>query len=133
MWVKVAFSAIFPHILGQYQWPETAKEFTPSCTSLIRPKGSYPSPSSRKTVVHELYHTGGNNENRRIGRRGEVGTLTCRELPTGVAPARAAVWLAEGRIPLGVHPPEAVLDPVPFFKELERREIYPPVSITEFL
>ena len=60
-----------------------------------------------------------------------LGTLTCKgALPTGVAPARAAIWLAEGRSPPGVYPPEAVLDPVPFFKELEQREIYTRVSVT---
>ena len=43
---------------------------------------------------------------------------------TGVAPARAAIWLAtKGHIPPGAHPPKAILDPVPFFKELEQREI----------
>ncbi len=63
-----------------------------------------------------------------------LGTLTCKgALPTGVAPARAALWLAEGRIPAGVHAPEAVLDPESFFKELEEREIYTQVSITEFV
>ncbi|MBN1180371.1 MAG: saccharopine dehydrogenase NADP-binding domain-containing protein [Anaerolineae bacterium] len=60
-----------------------------------------------------------------------LGTLTCKgALPTGVAPARAAVWLAQGRIPLGVHPPEAVIDPEAFFKELEDRDIYTQVSVT---
>ena len=54
-----------------------------------------------------------------------VGTLTCKgALPTGVAPARAAIWLAEGRIRPGAYPPEVVIDPLPFFKELEEREIY---------
>jgi len=63
-----------------------------------------------------------------------LGTLTCKgSLPTGTAPARAAIWLAEGRISPGVHPPEAVIDPVSFFKELEEREIYTQVSVTEFL
>jgi len=63
-----------------------------------------------------------------------LGTLTCKgALPTGVAPARAAIWLAEGRVPPGVHPPETALDPVPFFKELEQRDIYTQVSVTEFL
>ena len=63
-----------------------------------------------------------------------VGTLTCKGvLPTGVAPARAAIWLAEGRIPPGVHPAEVVIDPLPFFKELEEREIYTQISVTEFL
>jgi len=63
-----------------------------------------------------------------------LGALTCKgSLPTGAAPARTAIWLAEGRIPPGVHPPEAVIDPVSFFKELEEREIYTQVSVTEFL
>jgi saccharopine dehydrogenase-like NADP-dependent oxidoreductase len=63
-----------------------------------------------------------------------LGTLTCKgALPTGVAPARAAIWLAEGRVPPGVHPPETVLDPEPFFRELEDRQIYTQVSVTEFL
>jgi hypothetical protein len=50
-----------------------------------------------------------------------------------VAPARAAVWLAEGRIPPGVHPPEAAFDPEPFLKELEDREIYTMVTVTQAL
>jgi saccharopine dehydrogenase (NAD+, L-lysine-forming) len=63
-----------------------------------------------------------------------LGTLTCKgALPTGVAPARAAIWLGEGRIPAGVHAPEAVIEPEPFFKELESREIYTQVSVTRML
>ena len=63
-----------------------------------------------------------------------LGTLTGKgALPTGVAPARTAIWLAEGRIPPGVHPPEAVIEPEPFFKELEEREIYTQVSVTQFV
>jgi len=74
----------------------------------------------------------GTKEGRAVTYR--LGTLTCKgALPTGVAPARAAIWLAEGRIPPGVHPPEAVLDPGAFFEELESREIYTQASVTEFL
>jgi saccharopine dehydrogenase (NAD+, L-lysine-forming) len=63
-----------------------------------------------------------------------LGTLTCKgSLPTGVVPARTAIWMARGRISPGVHPPEAALDPAPFFKELEGREIYTQVSKTEML
>ena len=63
-----------------------------------------------------------------------LGTLTCKgALPTGVVPARTAIWMAQGRISPGVHPPEAALDPVPFFKELEEREIYTQVSKIEML
>lgn len=53
-----------------------------------------------------------------------LGTLTVKgALPTGVAPAVTAIWLAQGRIPPGVHPPELVLDPEPFFEELRGRDI----------
>ncbi len=61
-----------------------------------------------------------------------MGTLTCKgALPTGVAPAIAAVWLAEGRVDPGVYPPETALDPVPFFKELEQRGIITQVTVTQ--
>jgi hypothetical protein len=30
----------------------------------------------------------------------------------------------------GVYPPEAALDPEPFFKELEKREIFTQVTVT---
>jgi saccharopine dehydrogenase-like NADP-dependent oxidoreductase len=63
-----------------------------------------------------------------------LGTLTCKgALPTGVAPARTAIWLAEGRVLPGVHPPEKALDPEPFFEELRERDIITQVSVTEFL
>jgi saccharopine dehydrogenase-like NADP-dependent oxidoreductase len=61
-----------------------------------------------------------------------MGTLTCKgALPTGVAPAIAAIWLAEGRIDPGVYPPEAALEPEPFFKELEERQIYTQATVTQ--
>jgi saccharopine dehydrogenase-like NADP-dependent oxidoreductase len=63
-----------------------------------------------------------------------LGTLTCKgALPTGVAPAIAAIWLGEGSVEPGVHAPEASLDPEPFFKELERREIYTKVSVSHMV
>jgi saccharopine dehydrogenase-like NADP-dependent oxidoreductase len=63
-----------------------------------------------------------------------VSTLTCKSaLPTGVAPSIVSVWLAQGRIPAGVHPPESVIDPLPFFDELKKREIYTKVTITRDL
>jgi saccharopine dehydrogenase-like NADP-dependent oxidoreductase len=53
-----------------------------------------------------------------------LGTLTLKgALPTGVVPARGAVWQAEGCVPPGVHPPELAFDPGPFLKELEERDI----------
>jgi len=61
-----------------------------------------------------------------------LGTLTLKgALTTGAAPAFAAIWLAEKRIPKGVHPPEAVLEPEPFFKELEALGIPTRVSVTQ--
>jgi len=60
-----------------------------------------------------------------------LGTLTCRgALPTGALPAIAAIWLAEGKIAPGVYPPEACLDPEPFFKELEAHKIITQVTVT---
>jgi hypothetical protein len=41
-----------------------------------------------------------------------------------VAPTRAAIWLADGHVPAGVHPPKTILDLVLFFRELEQWEIY---------
>ncbi len=61
-----------------------------------------------------------------------LGTLTVKgALPTGVAPALAAIWLADGRVEPGVHPPEVAFDPVPFFEELESRDIVTQVTVTK--
>jgi lysine 6-dehydrogenase len=54
-------------------------------------------------------------------------------LPTGVLPARGAVWQAAGRVPAGVYPPELAFDPEPFLKELEERDIFTRVTITRGL
>jgi saccharopine dehydrogenase-like NADP-dependent oxidoreductase len=63
-----------------------------------------------------------------------MGTLTCKgALPTGVAPAITAIWLAEGHVEPGVYPPEVALDPLPFFKELEEQQIYTQVTTTQKL
>ncbi len=97
-------------------------------TDYLAPPKTTP-PQWAKEIVTEVH---GRREGRELTYR--LGTLTCKgALPTGVAPARAAIWLAEGRIPPGVYPPEIALEPEPFFKELESREIYTRVSVTEFL
>ena len=102
--------------------------YVPPITEFLAPPRNQP-PDWVKEIVTDVR---GMKDGRAVIYR--LGTLTCKgALPTGVAPARAAIWLAEGHIPLGVHPPEAVLDPVLFFKELEQREIYTQVSVTEFL
>jgi hypothetical protein len=54
-------------------------------------------------------------------------------LPTGVLPARSAVWQASGRVKPGVHPPELAFDPQLFLKELEEREIVTQVTVTRGL
>jgi saccharopine dehydrogenase-like NADP-dependent oxidoreductase len=61
-----------------------------------------------------------------------LGTLTPDgSRPTGVAPSIAAQWLASGRIAAhGVFPPEAAIDAVPFFDELQRRGIITRASVT---
>ena len=54
-------------------------------------------------------------------------------LPTGVVPARGAVWQANGRVAPGVYPPELAFDPGPFLKELEERDIRTQVTVTSGL
>ncbi|MDY7075293.1 MAG: saccharopine dehydrogenase NADP-binding domain-containing protein [Chloroflexota bacterium] len=102
--------------------------YVPPITDFLSPPRNRP-PDWVKEIVTEVR---GTKDGQTVTYR--LGTLTCKgALPTGVAPARTAVWLAEGRVPPGVHPPEAALDPEPFFRELEQREIYTQVSVTEFL
>ena len=103
-------------------------KYVPPIADFLAPPKNQP-PDWTKEIVTEVR---GEKNGKAVTYR--LGTLTCKgALPTGVAPARAAIWLAEGRIPPGVHPPEAVIEPEPFFKELEEREIYTQVSVTEFL
>jgi saccharopine dehydrogenase-like NADP-dependent oxidoreductase len=103
-------------------------DYVPSIVELLAPPVNKP-PDWTKEIVTEVK---GVKDGETVTYR--VGTLTCKgALPTGVAPARAAVWLAEGRIPPGVHPPELAIDPEPFFKELESRDIPTHVSVTRFL
>jgi hypothetical protein len=52
-------------------------------------------------------------------------------LPTGAAPAIAAIWLAEKRVTPGVYPPEVALEPEAFFKELETLGIITQVTVTQ--
>ncbi len=102
--------------------------YVPSVVDLLAPPANQP-PDWTKEIVTEVK---GTREGQTLTYR--LGTLTCKgALPTGVAPARTAIWLAEGRIPPGVHPPERVIEPEPFFKELESRDIYTQVSVTQFL
>lgn len=99
-----------------------------SLTDLLAPAKTRP-PDWTKEIVTEI---NGRRDDKAITFR--MGTLTCKgALPTGVAPAIAAIWLAEGRIEPGVYPPEAAIDPEPFFKELKAREIYTQATVTSML
>ena len=96
-----------------------------SITDLLEPAKTKP-PDWTKEIVTEIK---GTKDGKEVTYR--LGTLTCKgALPTGVGPAVSAIWLAEGRIPSGVYPPEASIDPEPFFKELEGRDIYTQVTAT---
>jgi lysine 6-dehydrogenase len=102
--------------------------YVPPITSFLEPPKNQP-PNWTKEIVTEIK---GTREGKTLTYR--LGTLTVKgALPTGVAPSITAQWLAEGRIPPGVYPPEAALDPVPFFRDLEQRGIPTQVSVTEFI
>lgn len=99
--------------------------YVPSVTDLLAPAKNKP-PDWTKEIVTEIK---GLKDGKEVTYR--MGTLTCKgALPTGAAPAIAAIWLAEGRIDPGVYPPEACLDPEPFFKELEAHRILTQVTVT---
>ena len=102
--------------------------YVPPITDFLAPPKNKP-PDWVKEIVTEVKGTkDGQVETYRMG------TLTCKgALPTGAAPAIAAIWLAEGRVKPGVFPPEIALDPVSFFKELEEIDIITQVTTTKNL
>ncbi len=66
--------------------------------------------------------------------RYRMSVLTLKgSLPTGTLPARAATWMAAGKVAPGVHPPELAFDPEPFLRELEERGIMTQVTVTRGL
>lgn len=94
-------------------------------TDFLAPPKNKP-PDWVKEIVTEIH---GTKDGKDMTYR--LGTLTCKgALPTGAGPAISAIWLAEGRIEPGVYPPEACIDPEPFFKELEELEIITQVTVT---
>jgi saccharopine dehydrogenase-like NADP-dependent oxidoreductase len=102
--------------------------YVPPITDFLAPAKTEP-PDWAKEIVTEVH---GTKDGQEVTYR--MGTLTCKgALPTGVAPAIAAIWLAEGRVKPGVYPPELGLDPLPFFKELEQRKIFTQVTKTHML
>jgi saccharopine dehydrogenase (NAD+, L-lysine-forming) len=93
-------------------------DYVPPIADFLAPAKNKP-PDWVKEIVTEVQ---GTRAGEQVSFR--LGTLTCKgALPTGLAPALAAIWLGEGRIPPGVHPPELVIDPEPFFAEMEPYEI----------
>ena len=107
---------------------EMLSSYVPPITDFLTPPAHRP-PDWVKEIVTEVRGTQNGKE---VSYR--LGTLTCKgSLPTGVAPAITAIWLAEGRIPAGVYPPEKAIDAEPFFDELEELDIPTQVSVTQRL
>jgi lysine 6-dehydrogenase len=101
-------------------------EYAAPVTDSITPPTSQP-PDWVKEIVTEVK---GTQAGKTVTYR--LGTLTCKSpLPTGVVPARGAVWQAAGRISAGVYPPEQVFDAEVFLKELEDVQIFTQVTVTQ--
>ncbi len=102
--------------------------YVPPITSFLEPPANRP-PDWTKEIVTQVQ---GTRDGQAVSYR--LGTLTVKgALPTGVAPAIAAQYLAQGRMPAGVYPPEQVIEPLAFFHDLEARGIPTQVSVTEWL
>ena len=100
------------------------RKHEPPSTDFLAPPANEP-PDWTKEIVTEVK---GTQEGQEVTYR--LGTLTVKgALPTGASPAIIAIWLAEGRIPAGVHPPERVIDPEDFFGELRKLGIETRVTI----
>jgi len=103
-------------------------DYVPPITDFLAPPKNKP-PDWGKEIVTEVH---GTKDGKEVTYR--LGTVTCKgALPTGLVPALAAIWLAEGRIKPGVYPPEASIDPEPFLKELEPYDIYTKVTVSSML
>ena len=101
------------------------RKYEPPSTDFLAPPANKP-PDWTKEIVTEVR---GTKDGREITYR--LGTLTVKgALPTGAAPAIVAIWLAEGRIEPGVHPPELALNPEDFFSELKKLGIETQVTVT---
>lgn len=103
-------------------------DYVPPVTDLLAPPANQP-PDWTKEIVTEVK---GTRDGKTVSYR--VGTLTVKgSLPTGVVPARGALWQAQGRVSPGVLPPERAFDAYDFLKELEVRDIYTQITTTEML
>ena len=102
------------------------RAYVPPITSFLEPPESQP-PDWSEEIVTEVRGTRyGRPVTYRLGTTAVKGPQL-----TGASASIAAQWLAEGRIPPGVHPPETALEPLPFFKELEKRGMPTQVSVTQ--
>ena len=120
--VTVNGSQVAPHAL----LVKMMSSYVPPITDFLAPPANKP-PNWTKEIVTEI-----------VGKKGKkdlifrLGTLTCKgALPTGVFPARSAVWLAQGKVKPGVYPPELAFEAKYMLKEVENRDIYTRVTITE--
>lgn len=103
-------------------------DFVPPISEFLAPAKNEP-PDWVKEIVTEVK---GKKDGKVVTYR--LGTLTVKgALPTGVAPAIAAIWMGEGKIEAGVYPPETSIAPEAFFKEMERVGIYTQVTTTKML
>ncbi len=99
--------------------------YVPPVTAFLAPPQRKP-PQWVKEIVTEVR---GTQDGETVVYR--LGTTTVKgALPTGAAPAITAIWLAQGRIPAGVYPPEQAIDPEPFFAELAALDIPTTVGVT---
>lgn len=103
-------------------------EHVPPIEAFLAPPENEP-PDWVKEIVTEVQ---GTKDGERVTYR--LGTMTTKgSQPTGTAPARAAIWMAEKRTPVGVYPAEQAIDPEPFLKEIEDRDIFTRVTVTKNL
>ncbi len=99
--------------------------YVPPVTAFLAPPTRKP-PQWVKEIVTEVK---GTKDGETVVYR--LGTTTVKgALPTGAAPALTAIWLAQGRVPAGVYPPEQVIEPEPFFDELAALDILTTVGVT---
>ncbi len=99
--------------------------YVPPVTAFLAPPTRKP-PQWVKEIVTEVR---GTKDGQPVVYR--LGTATVKgALPTGAAPALTAIWLAQGRVPAGVHPPEQVIEPAAFFDELAALDIVTTVGVT---
>lgn len=99
--------------------------YVPPVTAFLAPPSRKP-PQWVKEIVTEVK---GTREGQTVIYR--LGTATVKgALPTGAAPAITAIWLAQGRVPAGVYPPEQVIEPEAFFRELAALDIVTTVGVT---